>query len=309
MKCPKCSYVSFEYLNSCKKCGIELSSHKAAHSIDFPQYSDLGILAMIQAEEPAAVVIEDAVAVAEDDGEVSDIGGSAAEEVSEGGLDLSSMGGQVEETTASVDVADMGDSAVELELPSEDTGEIKGPDDSAGIDLSGVGDSPEETASISLEDTGQETTAEISIEPEEKTPDVEEAAVGDGEGIALDLGEVEPVEAASQEPGIGEETAEPESAEGKTDTTTQDLDSTDEIEALDLGDMEDIDLNIDEGKKEAGEELSGDDISLDDLELDLNLDDDELLDGGSGADQVKGDVEEGEIDLNDLDLDDLKLDE
>ena len=308
MKCPKCSYVSFEYLNSCKKCGIELSSHKAAHAIDFPQYSDLGILAMVQAEEPAAVMVEDAVAVAEDDGEVSDIGASIDEEVSDGGLDLSSMDGPVEETTASVDVADMGESSVELELPSEDVGEVEGPDDSGGIDLTGVGDSPEETASISLEDTGQETTAEVATESEAEQPAEEEAAVDDGEGIALDMGEIEPVEAASQEPGTGEEVAEPESAE-EENPTTQNLDSTDEIEALDLGDMEDIDLNIDEGEKEAGEDLSGDDISLDDLELDLNLEDDELLGPDSGADQTKGDVENGEIDLDDLDLDDLKLDE
>ena len=309
MKCPKCSYVSFEYLNSCKKCGIELSSHKAAHAIDFPQYSDLGVLAMVREEEPAAVVIEDAVAVAEDDGEVSDIGIAVDEEVSEGGLDLSSLGGPVEETTVSADVADMGDSAVELELPSGDTGEVEGPDDSGGIDLTGVGDSPEETASISLEDTGQETTTEISIEPEAEQPAQEEVAVDDGEGISLDLGEVEPVEAESQELGVGEEAAEPESAEGETDTTAPDLDSTDEIEALDLGDMEDIDLNTDAGEQPAGEDLSGDDISLDDLELDLNLEDDELLGPDSGADQTKGDVENGEIDLDDLDLDDLKLDE
>ena len=311
MKCPKCSYVSFEYLNSCKKCGIELSSHKAAHSIDFPQYSDLGILAMIQAEEPAAVAIEDAVAVADDEGEVSDIGIGAeeetAEEVSDDGLDLSSLGGPVEETTVSADMADMGDSEVELELPSEDIGEIEGPDDSSGIDWSGVGDSPEETASISLEDTGQETTTEISLEPEQ--PVEEEVAVDDGEGIALDLGEIEPVEAESVEPGTGEEAAEPESAEEET-PSTQELDSTDEIEALDLGDMEDIDLNIDEGEQPAAEqEPSEDDISLDDLELDLNLDDDELLGGDSGADEPEGDAEDGEIDLDDLDLDDLKLDE
>ena len=309
MKCPKCSYVSFEYLNSCKKCGIELSSHKAAHAIDFPQYSDLGILAMIQAEEPAAVAIEDDVAVAEDEGEVTDIGIDIAEEesgekevaeaASDGGLDLSSMGGPGEETTVSADVADMGESSVELELPSEDTGGVEGVDDSGSIDLSGVGDSPEETASISLGDTEQETTTEISIEPEAEQPVEEEAAVGDGEGIALDMGEIEPV-------------AEPESAEEEVISTAPDFDSTDEIEALDLGDMEDIDLSGDEGEQPAAkEEPSGDDISLDDLELDLNLDDQELLGGDedSGADQPEGDAEDGEIDLEDLDLDDLKLDE
>lgn len=33
MKCPKCGYNSFEYLDSCKKCGNDLSTFKEAHGI------------------------------------------------------------------------------------------------------------------------------------------------------------------------------------------------------------------------------------------------------------------------------------
>jgi hypothetical protein len=33
MKCPKCGYVSFEYLDACRKCGRDLSQFKAAVGI------------------------------------------------------------------------------------------------------------------------------------------------------------------------------------------------------------------------------------------------------------------------------------
>jgi len=33
MKCPKCGYNSFEFLNACKKCGADLSSFKKTHRI------------------------------------------------------------------------------------------------------------------------------------------------------------------------------------------------------------------------------------------------------------------------------------
>ena len=33
MKCPKCNYISFDYLDSCKKCGKDLSEHKEKHNI------------------------------------------------------------------------------------------------------------------------------------------------------------------------------------------------------------------------------------------------------------------------------------
>jgi len=33
MKCPKCGYHSFEYLDNCKKCGTDLNEHKAKYTL------------------------------------------------------------------------------------------------------------------------------------------------------------------------------------------------------------------------------------------------------------------------------------
>jgi hypothetical protein len=33
MKCPKCNYTSFDYLDSCKKCGKDLLEHREKHNI------------------------------------------------------------------------------------------------------------------------------------------------------------------------------------------------------------------------------------------------------------------------------------
>jgi hypothetical protein len=33
VKCPKCNYTSFDYLDSCKKCGKDLSEHREKHAI------------------------------------------------------------------------------------------------------------------------------------------------------------------------------------------------------------------------------------------------------------------------------------
>jgi hypothetical protein len=33
MKCPKCNYTSFDYLDSCKKCGKDLSEFREKHNI------------------------------------------------------------------------------------------------------------------------------------------------------------------------------------------------------------------------------------------------------------------------------------
>jgi len=33
VKCPKCNYTSFDYLDNCKKCGKDLSEHREKHAI------------------------------------------------------------------------------------------------------------------------------------------------------------------------------------------------------------------------------------------------------------------------------------
>ncbi len=41
MKCPKCGYVSFEYLDECKKCGKSLQAFKSEHGFYGYQHKDL----------------------------------------------------------------------------------------------------------------------------------------------------------------------------------------------------------------------------------------------------------------------------
>jgi hypothetical protein len=56
MKCPFCNYVSFDYLNTCRKCSKDLSAHRAKYDINFLEPISLGILsfAAMTASAPAA---------------------------------------------------------------------------------------------------------------------------------------------------------------------------------------------------------------------------------------------------------------
>jgi hypothetical protein len=41
MKCPKCGFTSFDFLESCKKCGVDLQNHKSQfglRSLLFPGF-------------------------------------------------------------------------------------------------------------------------------------------------------------------------------------------------------------------------------------------------------------------------------
>ena len=53
MKCPKCSYHSFDHLDNCKKCGQDLTEHKAKFNLR-GFYSP----GQIRVSEPAPVVDE-----------------------------------------------------------------------------------------------------------------------------------------------------------------------------------------------------------------------------------------------------------
>ena len=54
MKCPKCGYTSFDYLDECKKCGKELSEHKDKHSIRSLMFPGSGAAAAAAAAAPVA---------------------------------------------------------------------------------------------------------------------------------------------------------------------------------------------------------------------------------------------------------------
>jgi len=67
MKCPKCGYHSFDYLDNCKKCGQDLSDHKTKFNLS-------GFFSPNQTEDtPAATASPDEMVEAPA-GEASDFG-------------------------------------------------------------------------------------------------------------------------------------------------------------------------------------------------------------------------------------------
>jgi len=55
MKCPKCGYHSFDYLENCKKCGIDLAAHKSKYNLrGFFAPSQVAAASVADIDEPAA---------------------------------------------------------------------------------------------------------------------------------------------------------------------------------------------------------------------------------------------------------------
>ena len=57
MKCPKCGYNSFEFLNACKKCGTELSSFKKSHRINSVLRPAAAVSAEIPQQSPPVAAV------------------------------------------------------------------------------------------------------------------------------------------------------------------------------------------------------------------------------------------------------------
>ena len=59
MKCPKCNYISFDYLDSCKKCGKDLSEHKEKHNIQSLLFAGAGTAAVAESAVAPEAAAED----------------------------------------------------------------------------------------------------------------------------------------------------------------------------------------------------------------------------------------------------------
>jgi hypothetical protein len=68
MKCPKCGYHGFEHLDNCKKCGQDLSEHKAKFSLK--GFYSPGQTAIVETPEPAAAEESDEAPEPSEDGSV-----------------------------------------------------------------------------------------------------------------------------------------------------------------------------------------------------------------------------------------------
>ena len=106
MKCPKCGYNSFDYLDSCKKCNKDLTEHKTRFNIQSILLSEMPVdVASEVAEETVAMATATADAV------IDDFAGSAGDDSDDFGFDF--MGDSEDDENLAFD---------ELfeEVPSED---------------------------------------------------------------------------------------------------------------------------------------------------------------------------------------------
>lgn len=261
MKCPKCNFVSFEYLNACKKCGNDLTLHKTELGIDFPQYASLGLVAALREEAaPQQAADEPATAVATE--ESSGIRGASQTD------SLSGTSGLEEAITSDTDFLGVG---TNIELGGQDA-----------IDLSDLGESSDETASISLPLVETEDL-DLNVSEEKVHKSVEDKV----EEISLDFDEPEqaaPVSAApAKEGGISLDLGELDLGEEPVATAQKGAEAEEEF-SLDLGEIE-TDISV---KPPAQNETSVTD-ALDVL-------------GSTGKVEAKADAADLDIDLGDLDI-------
>jgi hypothetical protein len=66
MKCPKCGYNSFEFLDACKKCGSELGSFKKTHRINTVLRKTAAVAAVVPQQVQAAAPVATQGAVQEE---------------------------------------------------------------------------------------------------------------------------------------------------------------------------------------------------------------------------------------------------
>ncbi len=243
MKCPYCGFVSFEYLNGCKKCSKDLSAHKSQFGIEYLEPVSLEMYAYAGGGAAVGAV----TSASEDDGDGFGTDDFAVDNES----DSASLG--------AVEVAE--DEADHLNFGDDGADDIS-------IDFDG-GDEGTEEVSI---DIGGDADDELSIDLGE-SDSVEDVSLDLGEAedddeISLDLGEAEPEEEISLDLGEAED----------DDEISLDLGEAEPEEeiSLDLGEAEaDDEISLDLGEAEPEEEISLDfsTDSADEISLDIAEDD------------------------------------
>lgn len=329
MKCPKCNFVSFEYLNACKKCGNDLTLHKTEMGIDFPQYASLGLIAALREESaPREAAAETATAVALDetsgtkkqDSTDSLSGTSGLEAAIASTSDFSDVGTSVELGGAdALDLSGVGESADEtasIKLPLVETEDLD-----LGADEEKIHKTPEKSEEISLDlgDMEEEAAAPVAAAPgkekeEEFSLDLGELDLGEKteappatakkeEEFSLDLGEIESGLEVKEAPQNETSVTDALEALGSTDKVKSGSPAQQAAEPeLDLGEIE---VNVEPAAKDAPAAApEHEDLGLGDLDLDINLD--EITKPQSKDEKKKEDKKGDDFDL-DIDLSDLKL--
>ena len=172
MKCPKCKYITFDYLDVCPRCGRDMSEEKAKLSIFSIKPDPPSLLGSLTG-----------------DLNTSSIELRVPESIKKGDEDMKLKGEEVyddgSELNINIDEEPLSESGEGAEL---DFGDLSSSDDEKELELDFVPDaiSPEiemEDVSQKEESGSEEGGAERSVQKEESKKD--------SEGEALDLGDLE----------------------------------------------------------------------------------------------------------------------
>src|SRR3989304_568083 len=101
MKCPKCGYASFEYLDTCRKCGRDLTQFKTDMGVTTFTPGVINVLKYVEGMEEAV-----------EEGEESAVATATAEETEETGVAVSveeAISEASEEPSAKVETQEKGE--------------------------------------------------------------------------------------------------------------------------------------------------------------------------------------------------------
>ncbi len=338
MKCPQCNYVSFDYLDSCRKCSKDLTAHKSQVGIDFLEPIPIGVLAFLEsgAREPVAIGTgaanfdSDDFKVAGDSTESAVSVEETATAVEDDGLDV------VEEETFSLEIPDIKEeSAADVEETvaealSEESIElnIEGVEEDIGV--AEVTQSAEEATvegltfnlDESLEEVAEEkaegaadTVDEISLDTTISGIEIDDDELNvtaSNDEFSLDIGDdfdTETQLGITDLPSI-DESAVPELAVAEPQENSDTVEegapmaaSSDDIISIDTLDT-DSDLDVSLDGFDDDNEQGGSDLSMAGEDLDLSIDGDQIdgLDLNLEVLSEPGDAEEEiQLSLDDLD--------
>ncbi|VAX25052.1 hypothetical protein MNBD_NITROSPINAE03-1661 [hydrothermal vent metagenome] len=296
MKCPHCKYVSFEYLDTCRKCSKDLKAHKSQHGIDYMAPISLGILTFVDTgSAPAGAPVSDEMSFdtsdlvigdeeSQEEGGTMDFGADAPDEEVEFSVDESfeedvESEVMIEEVAEDAGVAEieMGEAEAEVGEAEIEMGEAEVEMGEAEVEIGEAAEAMDEepvfeVGSMEDSDTGFSLGLGDDLE-------------GDGEG--LDFGSMDSDSGAGEEIGLGLDDS---GAQGE------------EAISLSIGDQEpssELEMNL--VAEPEGEEASqtaapkeGDEFP----DIELSLDDEELF-GEDGESDEDLDLSGLDLELND----------
>lgn len=283
MKCPHCSYVSFEYLDTCRKCSKDLTTHKGQYGIEFLEPVSLGILTFVEGRAATSAVVGGALDISKSDETASFLDEEVATE------ELSSVSGKPDEINF-----DFGDSAA-VEVPQGSS------TDEIGIDMGeGMGGIASDSGfSLNLGDDidgGGDLNLSFGDDESSASTVVEETG---GISLNLDSSGDEGGQIVMKDIDISLED------EGGGPIVVGAEPSKDSLMDLDLDDIGGLEIDMGEAQpqKEPTIKLSGEEAKkaaaapdVDFTDIDFNLDDKDIF--GDNKDDKSGDIDLGDIDLH-----------